>query len=611
MATRAFLLCGDEKAVQAVTQILDELEVSFEHSSEPAFSLKRLATQHFDLLIVDCDNVQNATQVFNSARASNLNKTSIAIAIVEGKAGVPSAFRLGASLVLTKPVALEQVRNTLRTGIGMTRKEAQEVKAPAPSTVSAVPPLAVTLPTPAAPVAPPSSPVTVAPTAPGVVLPANRPAATPAVPAPAASSQPALAPVRPAATPVAEAPKSVVPAPPPAKPVVAAPAATPPAASGQEKKPAATLVKEPRPEPTVGSPAVAKAAAVATSPASVKNFDAVFATPATTEKSEKSNTADSKNNSTKLSAKDPEHVESPILSIVDPLAEEDALDPVRDHGVPSFGAMGTQAFAGLESQKSTGSKVWLIAALVLVVLGGGTFGAWLTQPGFHKLVAWEYLNVMTKIGVVHAPQQTAAAVMPTTPAPGTTLAPVVPAPTPDGQIADASTTAVPDPTAAANATSASSAPASATSAPSAASTPADAAPKTAAVQSAKQDSTPNHAGASPSLVAASATVPPTASKVPSSDLLEVPEDYADDQVVHRVHPNYPKQARARKLHGTVVLQAVINKQGKVDSLQLVSGDPLLAQAAADAVKQWRYKPYWHNGEAADFQTRVTVDFKQP
>jgi len=102
-----------------------------------------------------------------------------------------------------------------------------------------------------------------------------------------------------------------------------------------------------------------------------------------------------------------------------------------------------------------------------------------------------------------------------------------------------------------------------------------------------------------------------ASKNSSSDLLEVPEDYADDQVVHRVHPSYPKQARARKIQGTVVLQAIINKQGKVDSLQLVSGDALLAQAAADAVKQWRYKPYAHNGDASDFQTRVTVDFKLP
>ena len=152
MATRAFLLCGDEKAVQAVTQILDELEVSFEHSSEPAFSLKRLATQRFDLLIVDCDNAQNATQVFNSARASNFNKTSIAIAIVEGKAGVPNAFRLGASLVLTKPVSLDQARNTLRTGIGMTRKDTQEVKPPAPAiTLPGTPAMAAAAPTVAAP----------------------------------------------------------------------------------------------------------------------------------------------------------------------------------------------------------------------------------------------------------------------------------------------------------------------------------------------------------------------------------------------------------------------------------------------------------------------------
>src|SRR6201998_3951419 len=143
MAIRAFLLCGDEKAVQAVTQILDELEISFEHSSEPGFSVKRLSTQKFELLVVDCDNAQNATQVFNSARASNLNKTSIAIAIVEGKAGVPNAFRLGASLVLTKPVSLEQVRNTLRTGIGITRKEAQEGKAPAPIVPTAVPSVAL------------------------------------------------------------------------------------------------------------------------------------------------------------------------------------------------------------------------------------------------------------------------------------------------------------------------------------------------------------------------------------------------------------------------------------------------------------------------------------
>src|SRR5262249_3609856 len=161
MSTRAFLLCSDEKAVHAVTQILDELDVSFEHSGEPPFALKRLATQRFDLLIVDCDNAQNATQVFNSARASNLNKNSIAVAIVEGKAGVPNAFRLGASLVLTKPVSLEQARNTLRTGIGMTKKDATEAK---PAAVPAVTPTPTTL-TPAPLTSAPSTPAAAAPTA--------------------------------------------------------------------------------------------------------------------------------------------------------------------------------------------------------------------------------------------------------------------------------------------------------------------------------------------------------------------------------------------------------------------------------------------------------------
>jgi len=110
---------------------------------------------------------------------------------------------------------------------------------------------------------------------------------------------------------------------------------------------------------------------------------------------------------------------------------------------------------------------------------------------------------------------------------------------------------------------------------------------------------------------ASAPASPVSASAKPAELFEVPEDYADDQVVRRVHPIYPKGARVKKLQGTVVLQAIIDKQGKVDSLQMVSGDPLLAQAAADAVKQWRYKPYSHNGDPVEFQTRVTVDFKLP
>src|SRR5215470_857217 len=298
MATRAFLLCGDEKAVQAVTQILDELEVSFEHSSEPAFSLKRLATQRFDLLIVDCDNAQNATQVFNSARASNLNKASIAIAIVEGKAGVPNAFRLGASLVLTKPVALEQVRNTLRTGIGMTRKDAPEAK-PAVPTVT---PVATSNPAPSLPVTTP----TVAPPTPAVAPP--RPPVTPTVLTPVAP------PVPPVPKPVAEAPKPTIAPPVTEKTVVSRPAMVP-VAPPQEHKPALTNFTETK-DPVKPEPTLAKSAATTAAPSSApKNFDSVFKTPPSVDETK------SKVSDTKVESKTNNGKSTPTLSIIDPLAE--------------------------------------------------------------------------------------------------------------------------------------------------------------------------------------------------------------------------------------------------------------------------------------------------
>ena len=582
MPTRAFLLCGDEKAVQAVTQILDELEVSFEHSSEPAFSLKRLASQRFDLLIVDCDNAQNATQVFNSARASNFNKTSIAIAIVEGKAGVPNAFRLGASLVLTKPVSLEQARNTLRTGIGMTRKDAQEVKPPAPAiTLPGTPTVAAAAPTVSAP-----TPVsTVTPVAPVQV---PRPPATPAVLTPVAPLVPA------APKPIAETPKPTAAPPVEKAPVVQRPAMVP--LSPQEHKPALTNFTEAKDSPAI-TPTLAKSPVVASGPAPApKNFDSVFKTPALMED------AKSKTSASKADSKGTEDKGSPTLSIVDPLAEEDALDPVRDHGVPSFGAIGKDSFAGLNETKSSAGKGWLIAAIVLVLIGAGGYGAWSTQPGLQKFVAWEYLRTMSKIAEVRGQQPQTVAQKPVPPAP----APVAPLPAPDPV-----TTATATPDAAANPTGSASEPtqtANAQNTNSPATEPT--APKQATVQPAKQETTGNHATPNPTLVPTSLPATPVA-KAPGNELLEVPEDFADDQIVRRVHPNYPKQARARKVQGTVVLEAIVNKKGTVDSLQLVSGDSLLAQAAADAVKQWKYKPYFHNGEPTEFQTRITIDFKLP
>jgi periplasmic protein TonB len=623
MATRAFLLCGDEKAVHAVTQILDELDVSFEHSGEPPFALKRLAAQRFDLLIVDCDNAQNATQVFNSARASNLNKNSIAVAVVEGKAGVPNAFRLGASLVLTKPVSLEQARNTLRTGIGMTKKDAVETK-PAATAPVATPTPAPLTPTPMTSV--PVTPVAAAPTA-QIPAPTLTPAATalvtphPVAPAPVPPAPVAKAPLVPAVplTPVAtSAPVQAKPAASASvdKPVLVPKAPSPTPAAAQEHKPALTDPRDSKVQPTVGVTAVAKAATVGTSttvplPVSTSKFDSVFVgTASTVTETDKKIGGEDKDKSLDLS-----DAKEPVLRIEDPLAEEaEALDPLKDHGVPSFGAMGRQSFAGFDEEKPKRSKAPLMAALVLIVIGGGAYAAWATQPNFRAFMAWEYGDIHSKIDAMRGKAPVTAAVKPQpAPAPPAPVQPVTP-PVPqnaeniDLAATSGATASAPADTGAATSATANAAAPAATNPVAAPSTSTEAAPaKPATLQSVKQDATPGH---SASLVPASLP-PSTVAKAPARDLFEVPEDFADDQVVHRVHPMYPKQAIAKKLHGSVVLQAIISKQGKVDSLQLVSGDPILAQAAAAAVKQWRYKPYWHNNEPTDFQTRVTVDFKLP
>jgi periplasmic protein TonB len=75
-----------------------------------------------------------------------------------------------------------------------------------------------------------------------------------------------------------------------------------------------------------------------------------------------------------------------------------------------------------------------------------------------------------------------------------------------------------------------------------------------------------------------------------------------------VTPHYPEIAREARVQGTVVLQATISKTGVIENLRVLSGPPLLQQAALDAVRSWRYKPYQLNGEPVDVETTVNVIF---
>jgi periplasmic protein TonB len=81
------------------------------------------------------------------------------------------------------------------------------------------------------------------------------------------------------------------------------------------------------------------------------------------------------------------------------------------------------------------------------------------------------------------------------------------------------------------------------------------------------------------------------------------------QLINRVEPVYPHAATVIHLHGTVQLHAIIAKDGSIQSLQVVSGHPLLAASALDAVRQWRYRPYILNGQPVEVETFITVTFK--
>jgi protein TonB len=89
----------------------------------------------------------------------------------------------------------------------------------------------------------------------------------------------------------------------------------------------------------------------------------------------------------------------------------------------------------------------------------------------------------------------------------------------------------------------------------------------------------------------------------------VPSVLMEGLLLRKVIPAYSAIARASRTEGTVVLQATISKTGTIENLHVVSGSPLLAQSAMDAVAQWRYRPYLLNGLPVEVETTVNVVFK--
>jgi TonB family protein len=612
MGYQALLFCPDDKTARTVTQVLSELEFNVEACIEPFAAVKKLMGQHFDAVVVDCDNEQNATLLFKSARNSTSNQTSLAVAVVEGQAGVAKAFRIGANLVLTKPINIEQAKGTLRVARGLLRKSDPTKPGSATATGS----FAVPTPPPAAPTA----------------------AATPAPPKPAAPRPPlggkAAAPVAPkpvvptaTAAPRPQSPvqKPVAPAPPAAWPAAAAASAkaVPVAENDIPAAPAAEKPAAPAAPPPLYSAAVATSAPRVAPPAppTIEFKPPVLSTPS------------APMTSGAASAPAPARVPAPPKIEPKPHVAENLFEKPAEVAVsePSayVGSAPSFTFGGAtaEDESGGGSKKAMIGiAAAMVIVAGGYFG-W----SHFKGTTGSTPQPVATSTPVSAPVTTPAAPKPTAAQPA--MAATTPAAVPQSDITLRSSNSSADESEARTGSGGSPAatkPVSNSSAPakSVVADKSDVAEKSAApalivkggkapVAGTKPAPSPDAPAPSVIGMGAPAVAPPP--NLGTTDIgikpllqtLSVSQGVSQGLLYKKIAPSYPQNALRMHIEGKVELLATISKEGNITHIKVLNGDSQLARAANDAVKQWKYKPYLLNGEPVEIQTQVTVNFKLP
>jgi protein TonB len=113
---------------------------------------------------------------------------------------------------------------------------------------------------------------------------------------------------------------------------------------------------------------------------------------------------------------------------------------------------------------------------------------------------------------------------------------------------------------------------------------------------------PTPAGGRGGIISSAPPAPGTA------QMVRVSQSIMRGMLIHNQEPVYPENARAARIQGSVVLEAVIGHDGTIGNLVVVSGHPMLVDAALDAVRQWRYKPFLLSGQPVTVDTMITVNF---
>ncbi|MGO9269751.1 MAG: energy transducer TonB [Terriglobia bacterium] len=112
------------------------------------------------------------------------------------------------------------------------------------------------------------------------------------------------------------------------------------------------------------------------------------------------------------------------------------------------------------------------------------------------------------------------------------------------------------------------------------------------------------------MVEASSTTKITGTKIAPTQSVRLDPEEAATRLLSRTEPGYPPEAIAAHRSGNVILEVEVAEDGSVFSIRTLSGDPLLA-AAAEAVRNWRYRPYRRHDHPSQFQTDVALTFNLP
>jgi protein TonB len=591
MSYKALLFCPDEKTARVVTQVLSDLEFRVEPCNEPFAAVKKLMAEHFDAIVVDCNNEQNAALLFKSAHNSGSNQASLAVAVVEGQAGVAKAFRIGANLVLTKPINVEQSKGTLRVARGLLRKS----EATKPASV--------------APASPRPASTNFAAQLPG---PKSAPAALPAQPLPS--------PIPAVSASLFEVEAEPGPKPEPAEAALLESMSDLPGNKNRGADPASTpsTPKEypwqPIAKPAAGPMATALRRAAEAAGRSEVDSSATTRTPASAARV--SEAAMGRSYSGSMASG---QAAATAPAKISPTPAEESVSPQVE--APTFSSLGATP---ARTESTGGKKTILIAAAVVVA------AAAIGYVGWTKVHPVSGTPAAQKLTAPAAPVQVQSPTPATTPASAQDIAPAPEPSQPSNSASESPVEQGPDITLSTTETHPR---APKKSTPLVASNTVVRNPSTTAqptlvvknqVSSQARPGIASEDSIQPpalgSLGAASKTNDQALSGLMNTNTpdlpqpaqqLKVSQGVSQGLLVKRVEPVYPPLARQMLIQGAVELLANIGKDGNITKVKLLSGDPVLSGAAIDAVKKWKYKPYFLNDQPVEIQTQITVKFKLP